>query len=49
MCKWILSEVDDPAVVPYWPWPDAPATHAQQAAAISGQAGRTSGQPGRTQ
>jgi Acyl-CoA reductase (LuxC) len=23
MCKWILSEVDDPALIPYWPWPDA--------------------------
>jgi len=21
MCKWILSEVDDPALAPYWPWP----------------------------
>ena len=25
MCKWILSEVDDPAVTPYWPWPEAAA------------------------
>jgi hypothetical protein len=23
MCKWILSEVDDPALAPFWPWPDA--------------------------
>ena len=22
MCKWILSEVDDPAVTPFWPWAD---------------------------
>ena len=23
MCKWILNEVHDSSVVPYWPWPDA--------------------------
>ena len=23
MCKWILNEQHDPAVKPFWPWPDA--------------------------
>jgi len=36
MCKWILSEVDDPAVAPYWPWPDAQVTDTQKAASVFG-------------
>ena len=34
MCKWILSEVDDPAATPYWPWPEAAAADAPPAAAV---------------
>jgi hypothetical protein len=35
MCKWILSEVDDPAVTPCWPWPDATAADTPTAAAVT--------------
>jgi hypothetical protein len=35
MCKWILSEVDDPAVTPYWPWPDAAPAEAPRVVAAS--------------
>jgi acyl-CoA reductase LuxC len=34
MCKWILSEVDDSAVTPYWPWPEAAAPDAPTAPAV---------------
>jgi hypothetical protein len=32
MCKWILNEQHDPAVKPFWPWPDAEQARAPAAA-----------------